>query len=101
MLPVAAVNEQKRWPLVARFEKVDMVALAGAVPQIEMIGISLTRFGRKPVPAGDDVGTSGYGQAVVETEVPLFLAHLAPVQRVERRRHPKISSRSQLRHVST
>ena len=92
MLPIAAVNEQKGWPLVARLEKVDAVALAPAVSQVEMLGISLAHLGRAGLPIGDNVSASEYGLAIVETAVAIVLAHAAPVQRVERRRHVQIST---------
>src|SRR5207248_7458987 len=83
MLPIAAVNEQKGWPIVARLEKVDPVALAPAVSQIEMLGISLAYLGRAPRPIGDDLSAAGHGLAVIETAIAILLAHAAPVQRVE------------------
>src|ERR1700730_7242746 len=92
VLPIAAVNEKEGWAFVAPFEEVDTVAFAWAITQVEMRGISPAHVRRKPVPASDDVGASGYRNAVVETEVPLLLAHLAPVQRVERRCHREISN---------
>src|SRR4029079_19231383 len=90
-LPVASVDEEKRRPFFSRFEKVDTVALARAISEVEMIRILRTHLGRTPLPAGDDVGASGYRYAVVEAEVTLFLAHLAPVRRIGGRRHAQIS----------
>src|SRR3984893_17807739 len=91
LLPVAAVYEQKRGAVVARLEKVDPVALARAVAQVEMIAIARPHLGRALVPAGDDVGAAGDRFAIVEAAVAVLLAHAAPVQRVERRAHAQIS----------
>src|SRR5450631_2755183 len=55
-----------------------------------MIGIPRPHLRRTPFPARDYVAASGHGDAVVETEVTVLLAHVAPVRRIERRRtHPK------------
>src|SRR6266851_2406818 len=92
MLPVAAVDEEKRRPFFPRFEKVDTIALAPAISEVEMAGMPRAHLQGKPFPAGDDVGASGHGNAVVEAEVTLLLAHIAPVRRIGRRRHAQISN---------
>src|SRR5260370_23887602 len=102
MLPVAAVDEHKRRPFFTRFEKVDTIALARAVSEVEMAGMSRTQLQGKPFPAGDDVGASSHGNAVVEAEITLFLAHIAPVRRIGRRSHAQISNcGAKRRRVST
>ena len=90
-LPVAAMDEQQRRRFFGRLEEIDPVALARAISEVEMAGMPRAHFGGTPVPAGDDVGASGHRDAVVEAEVELLLAHGAPVRRIERRRHRKIS----------
>ena len=74
-LPIAAMDEQQRRRLVARLEKIDPVALARAIAEIEMVGMALAHLGRAPLPAGDDLGAAGHRHAVVEAEVALCLAH--------------------------
>src|SRR4030088_837754 len=91
MLPIAAVDEPQRRAFFCWPEEVDTIALARAISEVEMIGIPATHLGRAPFPAGDDVGASSHGNAVVETAVTAFLAHAAPVRRVERRTHAQIS----------
>src|SRR4030081_3352820 len=96
MLPVAAVDEQERRTLFARFKKVDTIAFARTVSEVEMIGISFAHFSGAPLPAGNDVGAISDGHAVVEAAITLFLIHAAPVRRVERRSHAQISNRDAL-----
>jgi len=52
-----------------------------------MIGIPRPHLRRAPFPARDHIAASGHGDAVVETEVTVLLAHIAPVGRIERRTH--------------
>src|SRR6195952_4246101 len=54
-----------------------------------------------PVPAGDQFGAIGHVNAVVEAEIALLLAHAAPIRRIERRRHARISVIPRIRRVST
>src|SRR5229473_5228018 len=100
-LPVTAMDEQKRRPAVGGFEEIDAVALARAVSEVEMIGVARPHFGGTPVPAGNHVGASSYGNAVVETAVAIFRGHGAPVGRIERRSHAQNSNCSALQRIST
>src|ERR1700682_3784061 len=86
-LPVAAVNEQQRRRLFGSLEKIDPIALARAIFEVEMIGILRPHLRRTPFPARDHVAAAGHGDAVVEPEVAVWLAHRAPVGRVERCTH--------------
>src|ERR1700687_1200524 len=80
-------------PFSAALRKSIRLRSCGAISEVEMIGMPLAHVGGTPLPAGDDVGASGHGNAVVEAEVALLLAHTAPVGRVERRTHAQISNR--------
>src|SRR5258707_13701340 len=90
-LPVAAMDEHQRRAFFASLDEIDAIALARTVSEVEMVGISRTLLRRAPLPAGDDLGASGHCNAVVETFVTVFLAHPAPIGRVERRTHAQIS----------
>src|SRR3954449_13304480 len=90
-LPVAAVDKQKRRSALPRIEKIDPVALAGAVSHIEMVSVPRAHLGRTPLPCGNYFRAAGHRKAVVETEIALLLVHLAPVRRIERRGHAKSS----------
>ena len=85
------MDEQQRRRIFAGFQKIDPVALARAVAQVEMSGMPLAQFRGALLPAGDHLGAAGNRDAVVEAEVAVLLAHAAPVRRVEWRRHPSIS----------
>jgi hypothetical protein len=73
-LPVTAVNKQNRRRFLGSLEKIDPVALARAVSEVEMIGIPRPHFRRTPFPARDHVAASGHGDTVVEAEVTVLLA---------------------------
>jgi hypothetical protein len=87
-LPVAAMDEHKCRPAVGRFKKVDAVAFARTVSEVQMAGMPRTHVGRLLLPAGNDVGAASHRNAIVEAEIAILLAHAAPVRRVKRRRHP-------------
>ena len=55
-----------------------------------MIGIARAHLGRTPLPCGDYFRAARHRKAVIETEIALLLAHLAPVRRIERRGHAKV-----------
>src|ERR1700753_1297171 len=81
------MDEPQRRRLVRRFQEGDAVALARAVPQIEMIGMSRPQLCRTPVPVRDDLGASGDGRAIVETAIERLLAQAATIRRLQRRGH--------------
>src|SRR3954447_19489237 len=101
MLPIATMDEQQRRRVVPRLEKIDAIALARSVSEIEMIRIASAQFRGTLLPAGNDVGASSHGKAIVEPEVKLLLAHCAPVRRLKRRGHAQFSYRAALQRVST
>ncbi|WP_229182283.1 hypothetical protein [Bradyrhizobium oropedii] len=74
--------------VVARFQKIDPVALTRAVCEVEMFGVLLPHHRGALFPAGGHLGAALDGHAVVQTEVALLLAHRAPVQRGKQRCHP-------------
>ncbi len=90
VLPVAAVDEKQGRRIVVHLEKIDAVALARAIAEIQMVGVALAQVGRTPLPARHDLAAAGHGLAIVETAVELGPAHFAPVRRVKRRRHAKL-----------
>jgi hypothetical protein len=73
------MDEQQRRRVLTRLEKIDAVALARAISEIEMGGLVLAHLAGTLLPAGDHFDASGYRCAVVEAEVAFLLAHLAPV----------------------
>src|SRR5436190_2140430 len=76
---------------IPRLEKIDAIALARSVSEIEMVRIASAQYCGTLLPAGNDVGASSHGKAIVEPEVKLLLAHCAPVRRVKRRGHAQFS----------
>src|SRR5262249_15450204 len=68
-------------------EKVDAIALARAIAQIEMGGMAPAQLRRLPLPARHDLAAARHRLAIVEAAVELGPAQLAPVDRVERHRH--------------
>src|SRR5579871_1777594 len=89
VLPVTTMDKEQRRHARARLEKIDAVALARSVSEIKMRVMALAQLGRFDRPGCDDLAAALDGLAVVETAVKLLPAHLAPVQRVERRGHAK------------
>src|SRR5258708_31663934 len=86
-LPIAAMDEQQRRRVLARLEKIDPVALARAIPKIEMGRMELPYLSRTPVPGRDDIPAAGDCLAIVQAAVQFLLAQFAPVGRVVGRRH--------------
>src|SRR6267154_3635250 len=68
-LPVTAVNEQQRRPFFSSLEKVDPIALARAISEVEVIGILRPHLRGTPFPARDHVAAASHGYAVLEAEV--------------------------------
>ena len=99
-LPVAAVNEQQRRRLFGGLQKIDPVALARAVAELDMTGVALAHFERTLLPAGHRLHAALDRHAVVEAEVALLLAHRAPIQRREQCRHSKSPIQPQPGRVS-
>src|SRR6266705_2254553 len=65
-LPVTAVNEQQRRPFFSSLEKVDPIAVARAISEVEMIGILRPHLRGTPFPARDHIAAASHGHAVVE-----------------------------------
>ncbi|WP_229164379.1 hypothetical protein [Bradyrhizobium altum] len=53
-----------------------------------MVGMLLPQRRGALLPAGGDLGAALDGNTIVQAEVPLLLAHRAPVQRGKQRCHP-------------
>src|SRR5580704_14416845 len=83
------MDEHKCRPAVGGFKKVDAVAFARAISEVQMAGMPRTHVGRAPLPAGNDIGAASHRNAIVEAEITILLAHAAPVGRVKRRGHAK------------
>ena len=87
VLPIATMDEQQRRRILSRFQKVDPVALARAITEIEMGRIPPAHVARTLLPACDHLHASRNRDAVVKAEITIFLAQFAPVGCIEGRRH--------------
>src|SRR5262249_23999646 len=79
VLPVAAMDEHQRRRVAGYPEEIDPVAVARGIAKLAIARVPLAQFARPLFPARDHLGAAGHRDAIVEAEVALLLAHLAPV----------------------
>jgi len=84
------MDKQQRRAVFTGLEKVDAIAFARAIAQIDILRMARSHLGGKRLPFGDDDGGLGNGEGIVQPAIALFLRQLAPIRGVDGRVHGRL-----------